>query len=259
MPRNLDLSKYPVPLQSGVVYGPIDSKRLGRSFGINLLPTTVKVCTFDCLYCFYGRTDFKAGLELLPSMEKVLEDVEAGFKKGLRLDYITFSGNGAATLHPDFQKIVWGVVALRDHYYPGVPIAILSNSTELDRPEVLEAIDCIDLPIMKLDAADEETFRKLNRPRQGVNLQDIIANLQEMQGVTLQTVFVKGAVSNIEGEALDKWIEAVAKINPESAQIYTVDAPILELGIQKVKRDELHRIAERTKRETGVPVKIFID
>lgn len=258
MPRNLNLSNYPIPLQRGVVYGPIDSKRLGRSLGINLLPTTVKICSFDCLYCFYGRTDFKAGLELLPAKERILEEIEAGLQRGLELDYITFSGNGAATLHPDFAEIARGVVKLRNEYYPGLPIAILSNSTELDRREVVEAMNLIDHPIMKLDAGGEATFRKLNRPRRGIKLESVIDSLQGMLGITLQTVFIGGEAANCRGEALDRWIEAVGRINPESAQIYSADVSAPELGLEKVEEDELRRIAERTTQATGTPVKVFV-
>lgn len=248
---------YPVPLQAGIIYGPIPSKRLGTSLGINLLPTTVKVCSFDCLYCFYGRTDFKVEVDLCPGKDEVLSAVEEALQEGRNLDYITFSGNGAATMHPEYLPIVIGVAELRNRYYPGTPIALLSNSTELDKPEVIEALYKIDHPIMKLDTGDEAVFRKLNRPRKGIKLQDIIDNLSKLKGVTLQTVLVDGEAANFKGEAWEKWLGAVKTIKPQAVQIYSLDESIPEMGVYKVDDDTIFRLAKDAEDKTGVLVKGF--
>lgn len=248
---------FSIPLQSGIIYGPVNSKRLGKSLGINLLPTTVKVCAFDCLYCFYGRTDFKAGPELCPPQEQVVTAIEQALQKELELDYITFSGNGAATMHPEFSHIVRSTVELRNRYYPGIPLALLSNSTELKRGEITAVIELIDHPIMKLDTADEQVFRRLNRPKARVKLKNIVDNLAKMRGITLQTVLVEGEVANYKGIIWEKWLEAVKTINPQSAQLYSLDDSIPEMGVYKVDDETIFKLAGEAEDFTGVPFKAF--
>lgn len=258
MPEEVKKLGWPIPLQPGAVYGPLHSKRLGSSLGINLLPTTKKLCNLDCLYCFYGRTDFKAGPDECPPAEQILYEVETALKKDQLINYITFSGNGAATLHPDFPAIVRKITELRDEYYPGTPVAILSNSTGIEGDEIIEAFDLFDLPIMKLDTAEATVFKKLNRPRRGVKLHDIINILKSMRGITIQTLFVEG-LTNCRGEVLEKWIEAVGEINPAAVQIYTLDRSMPESGLIKLEDDELFRLADYASTALGLPVKAYID
>jgi wyosine [tRNA(Phe)-imidazoG37] synthetase (radical SAM superfamily) len=190
-------------------------------------------------------------------VDEILLTVENVLKSELAMNYITFSGNGAATLHPQFAKIVREVVALRDKYRAGTPVAILSNSTGLDGYEVLDAFKLFDLAIMKLDCGEEKIFRKLNRPRRGFKLQDLISIIKSMRGITLQTIFVDGEVANFSGKALEKWQEAVAEIAPESVQIYTLDRDLPEMGLKMVKKEILMHIAEDTNKNTGILVKSF--
>ena len=259
MPKEVKDLQYPIPLQKGVIYGPMSSKRLGKSLGINLLPTEFKVCNFDCLYCFYGRTDYKHSSEHCPPMEGILKEVEAALRSDTYIDYITFSGNGTATLHPEFPAIVREVTALRDKHRLGIPVAILSNSTGLEKPEVLEVFSLFDMPIMKLDAATDTVFKNLNRPRQGIKVSGIIEKLEGMRGITIQTLFVDGEVVNYKGFELERWMEALIRIKPESVQIYTMDRDLVQMGLTRLTDDMLHRIADYTFKTTGVPVKAFLE
>ncbi len=247
-------------LQEGVIYGPVDSRRLGRSLGINLMPAGRKVCSFDCLYCHYGRTDLKtvepeAGL--LPSPEKVLEEVERALHEYEALDYLTFSGNGEPTLHPHFAEVAREVRRLRDHIRPELRLAVLSNSSTAWNPSVREALEEIDMPIMKLDAGDEETFARLNRPAAKVNLEAIIAGLRGMPKVIIQSVIIDGSPQNLRGEPHRAWLEALVWIRPEAIQIYSTDRPVAEPGVQRVPKEVLIRLASRVEEEIGVPVRAY--
>ena len=173
-------------LQTSCVYGPINSRRLGRSLGVNLLPSDVKLCTFDCVYCHYGRTDVKAvdpteANITFPALFRVVDELEhvlQGFKANNDApDYITFSGNGEPTLHPSFDQIVDRVKVLRDQSVPNVPVAILSNSTTVHLPHVRQTLMKLDRRIMKLDAGSEEVFVAVNRPHASVSLSEIIDGL----------------------------------------------------------------------------------
>jgi len=258
MPEDFKNIDFPIPLQAGAVYGPIHSKRLGLSLGINLLPTSMKVCNLDCLYCFYGRTDFKAGPGLCPSAESILTEIESNLQKQPEIDYITFSGNGAATLHPEFPEIVLKTAELRNKYFPGTPLAILSNSTGIDTPEIFDSFKIFDHPMMKLDTGDERIFRKLNRPKKGVTLEDIINLLKSMRGITIQTLFADG-IANHEGDALDKWMQAIEDINPAAIQIYTLDRSMPENNLIKLNNKILHSIAEKVNNTLHIPCKAFLD
>ncbi len=164
-----------IKLQSGIIYGPVNSRRLGSSLGINLMPASNKVCSFDCVYCQYGQTFQKiAGIPFyvggLPFSDQVGLALEKWFRSNpeTRYDYITFSGNGEPSLHPQFEEIVKIVKALRDKFAPQSKLAILSNASTLDRDSVRRAIRELNLPVMKLDAGDEETFLKINQPHPSV-------------------------------------------------------------------------------------------
>ena len=253
-------------LQKGIIYGPIDSRRLGASLGLNIMPTGYKLCPFNCVYCHYGWTD-KQALDLserkddLPGPEAVGQALRSALEKmirqGRRPDYVTFSGNGEPTAHPRFGEVLDAVRAVRDQIIPDLKIALLSNSTTLDRDDVREAIGRVDLPIMKLDAGTEELLRKINRPVTSVTLARIVAGLGRLDGFDTQTVFMRGGVDNSTEEAVEPWIELIGRIRPLEAQIYTVDRWPADPTLEKVDKSRLGEIAERAEGETGVKVRVY--
>lgn len=253
-------------LQKGIIYGPIDSRRLGTSLGLNIMPTGYKLCPFNCVYCHYGWTD-KQALDLsgrlseLPSARAVGQALEERLQKMVlddqRPDYVTFSGNGEPTAHPAFGEIVDQVRLVRDRILPKLKIALLSNSTALDRQDVRDAIGRIDLPIMKLDAGSEELFRQINRPVAPITLTRIVSGLKKLQRFDTQTVFMQGSVDNATDQAVEKWMELIGQIRPLEAQIYTVDRWPADPSLEKVDKGKLHEIAEKTREKTGVEVVVY--
>jgi len=162
-----------LPLQKTIVYGPVLSRRLGYSLGINLLSPHIKICSFDCVYCQYGKTHLKTRKiekTALYSPDEILREVEKALLIVRKVDYLTLSGNGEPTLHPQFLEIVEGIKSLRNRYRPDVKIALFSNSTCLGRKEVQQAMELIDQPILKLDAGNERLFQKVNHPCKGIDL-----------------------------------------------------------------------------------------
>lgn len=253
----------PLPLQTDVIYGPVRSKRLGLSLGINLLPTTKKVCPFDCVYCHYGRTALKSESPKnadFPTPDLVLKRLEEYLKSEREFDYITFSGNGEPMLHPDFDFLVWEVKRLRDKFRPQTPIALLTNSSVVARQKI-ETGKLIDLPIFKLDCGDEETFLKINRPTPEVKLAGIIKGLKEIAReikITIQTVFINGRVKNYADEVLNNWISAIIEIKPSFIQIYSVDRPVAEEGVLMLDNSSLFNLAAVIENKTGIKTKAFL-
>jgi wyosine [tRNA(Phe)-imidazoG37] synthetase (radical SAM superfamily) len=242
-------------LEGDIVYGPVHSRRLGRSLGLNLLPTDRKVCSFDCVYCHYGYTDLptiapkEAGF---PSVEKVLDAVEEALRAHPDVDCLTFSGNGEPTLHPQFQKIAAGVRRLRDELSPAIKLAVLSNSTTVHLPRIREALALFDTPIMKLDAGDQKTLAAINRPAPAVKLERIVEGLKEIPNLIIQSAFIAGDVTNAKGEPFEAWLAAIAEIKPTRIQIYSTDRPVPETGVEKVEPETLRRLTEKIKKCTGV-------
>ena len=222
-------------LQKHIVYGPVHSRRLGRSLGINLLPCEVKVCTFNCLYCQYGWTDFSC-LESasFPNPETVLENVAHALRSLTEPPaYITFSGNGEPTLHPDFPSIVDGIIAIRDEYAARAKTAILSNASTGHRPPVQRALAKLDVRIMKLDAGDPATLHSYNQPAPGVAYDAILQGLERLADVTVQSLFTAGPAGNDTPENLRAWIEHLKRIGPRRVQIYSLDRGHPSRHIQK--------------------------
>ena len=247
-------------LQKGTIYGPIASRRLGRSLGINLLPTDRKLCSFDCVYCQYGPTigsTLSPAREPFPTVEDVLTAVEAALRAHPDINYVTFSGNGEPTLHPDFPAIASAVRRLRDRIRPGAELATFSNSTTVHLPRIQEALTIFDAPIMKLDAGDPETLAIINRPAPGVKLEGIIAGLRNVPNLIIQSVLVDGRVTNTQGEAFEAWVEALADVGPARIQIYSTDRPVAEAGVETVPPATLRHIAEEVTARTGLQVDAY--
>ncbi|MDQ1353873.1 MAG: hypothetical protein QG657_4180, partial [Acidobacteriota bacterium] len=214
-------------LQSNIIYGPVQSRRLGRSLGVNVLPVRQKICSFDCLYCQYGRLapmnaaeavkcEFPSVVEVLAALEQALRNLPQP------VNYITFSGNGEATLHPGFRELVAGVRELRDRLSPAAKTAILSNSTTVSDSHTREALGLLDVRIMKLDAGTQEMFVHYNRPAAGITLKDTVAGLALLEAVTIQSLFTKGPDGNFSQAHLAAWIEQVKKISPIIVQVYSL-------------------------------------
>jgi wyosine [tRNA(Phe)-imidazoG37] synthetase (radical SAM superfamily) len=237
-------------LKKGITYGPVHSRRLGRSLGINVLPGEAKLCTFDCLYCQYGWTgihDAKPPRDVeLPSVSDVLDAVRNALAlMDVPPAYITFSGNGEPTLHPDFARMVEGVIDLRDRFSPQSETAILSNSTTATDPGVRSALARLDLRIMKLDSGTEEMLRTYNQPCGGIHLGEIVEGLAALKNVTIQGLFTGGSAGNGGTEAVDAWIDQLETIRPLMVQIYTLDRGYPSRRIEPLSKAELFEIAAR--------------
>jgi wyosine [tRNA(Phe)-imidazoG37] synthetase (radical SAM superfamily) len=254
-----------LPLVRERVYGPILSRRLGLSLGINLLSLDRKVCSFDCIYCHCGRTDVLTlglGTSAIHDLEfvapdQLLRELETALRAPAQLDTLTFSGNGEPTLHPYFAEIAFGARRLRDRLRPEAKIALFSNATMLDQARVRDALAYIDLPILKLDAGDREAFSQINRPAPGIEVDGILAALRRQPKVVLQTIFVGGGVSNAHGAAFEAWVDAVAAIQPISVQLMSTDYPVPEPGVERVPAYRLRRLAQEVRDRTGVPVRVY--
>lgn len=247
------------------IFGPIHSRRLGTSLGVNLSPTDGKVCTFDCLYCEAGYNAQGPGTTGLPSRARVASLLEEKLRQmsenGDPLNVITFSGNGEPTLHPEFEGIVEDTIALRDRYYPDVRISVLSNSTQLHRPEVVNALRRVDNNIVKLDSAVESTMRTLDRPtRPDFNVKLVTDQLKAFNNqAIIQTMFTRGehngvSLDNTTEAEVDALIQAYRTIKPASIMIYSIDRRTPEQSLEKIPAQTLERIARRINDATGIPV-----
>lgn len=236
-----------------IIYGPIHSRRLGVSLGVNLLPTDHKVCTFDCVYCECGWNT-PVSHPILPTREQVKEALEqqlASFAANQSpLDVITFSGNGEPTLHPDFEGIIADTCALRDRYYPQAKVSVLSNSTQIGREEVRRALMLCDNRILKLDSAIDATMRLIDRPvNDELTVAAIVERLKAFDGqFTLQTCFLRGdyygtPIDNTTLDELQAWYRIVDTLRPQQIMIYVIDRATPLKTLEKLSRPEMEAIA----------------
>lgn len=250
-------------LYQDIIVGPIKSRRLGISLGINLLPLDRKFCNFDCLYCECGLGDMK-GISKFPRPAQIKEALDAKLQallaEGVRPDVLTFAGNGEPTLHPDFPNIVEEVIALRDRLMPQAKLSVLSNSSRIDKAEIRAALLKVDNNILKLDSALESTVQLLNRPvKNSYSIQQRIEYMQLFKGkLIVQSLFVRGnylgkSIDNTSEQEIAAWIEALRKIAPQSVMIYTIDRETPIQSLEKISLSELEKIAKRLKAETGIP------
>ena len=232
-----------------IAYGPIHSRRLGTSLGMELMPLEHKLCTFNCVYCECGWTQ-PVHHPVLPTREEVKAALEAKLQDVGPLDVITFSGNGEPTLHPDFLGIIEDTCALRDQYCPSAKVSVLSNSTQLGRPDVVKALKLCDNRILKLDAATDTMMRRIDLPvNEHLTVQTIIDGLAQFNGdFTLQTCFLRGEhdglpIDNTTPEELAAWYEAVETLRPKQIMIYVIDRKTPEEHLSKISREEMEHIA----------------
>jgi wyosine [tRNA(Phe)-imidazoG37] synthetase (radical SAM superfamily) len=248
-------------LKESVTYGPVNSRRLGRSLGINLFPGSRKICTFDCAYCQYGWGEPVPGKASLPETFPLAREVLGGLGAALAAlpeppAFITFSGNGEPTLHPRFAEIAGEVIEMRDRVAPAAKTAILSNSSTVGRAPVRAALASLDVRIMKLDAGDEETFRRFNRPAPGQTLQEVLDGLAKLGGVTLQSLFAAGPGGNLAPDHVSRWVEAATSLKPLTVQLYTLDREAPSKRLARASASELEGI--RSLLETrGVAAQVF--
>jgi len=240
---------YPSP-----IFGPVNSRRLGVSLGINLMPSDGKVCSFDCVYCECGfNADFRPKKKR-PTREEVREGLEKVLKerhdKNLPLDDITFAGNGEPTGHPDFKGIVEDTLRLCHQYFPNVKVSVLSNSTYIYKKEVREALMLVDNNILKLDTVDMDYIKKLDHPQQpNYDVKDIIEYLKMFNGhVIIQTMFLRGdGLDNTNDYYIAPWLEAVKDIKPQQVMVYTIDRETPDKKLEKAPKEVLDAIKVRVE------------
>ena len=250
-----------------VIFGPVSSRRLGVSLGINLLPGGKKVCNFNCIYCECGWSqpvEKKGGY--LPRCEEVYEALASRLQemkvRNESPDVITFAGNGEPTLHPDFPQIIDDTIRLRNSFFPRAKVAVLSNATTITSPAIRDALLKVDMNILKLDSAFDKTIELHNQPRNEIHAEEIIENLRKFGGrVIVQTLFLRGKikgrpVDNTTPGEINGWLAALEKIQPSSVMIYTIsrDTPVGGL-LTKVPLEELNHIASRVEK-LGIPAQV---
>ncbi len=245
-----------------IIFGPVKSRRLGLSLGINLLPTDSKLCNFNCIYCecgwtgiknssgkaFHSRSDVKKNLE-----EKLIELKS----QNIFPDAITFAGNGEPTMHPQFSEIIEDTIELKNKIFPATKIAVLTNATMLNRKQVADALKKVDLRILKLDAGIEELFQQINQPHSRITLSWIVDHLQYFNGdLIVQSMFLKGTINGISidnttDENVNAWLELLKKINPKQVMLYSINRATAGKGLESISHEKLKEI-EMKVMELGI-------
>jgi len=249
------------------IFGPVISRRLGISLGINLLPNDSKLCSFDCIYCECGWNPEKGTVKaILPTRLEVKtqlrEKLTAMKSAGELPDVITFAGNGEPTMHPDFAGIINDTIFIRNELCPDAKIAVLSNSTMLHKPKVVEALKKVDDNILKLDSGITATIKLLDQPVGRFNLPTVVENLKKFDGqLIIQTMFIRGkfkeaTINNTTEAELTAWIALLQQIRPKLVMIYTIARDTPANDLRKVSEEELDTIAARVIKETGLSVQV---
>lgn len=239
---------YPSP-----IFGPVHSRRLGISLGINLLPADGKVCTFDCIYCECGYNADHRPHAALPTRSQVAQALEQQLQKMVLEnqlpDVLTFAGNGEPTVHPDFLGIIQDTVALRNQYCPQAKVSVLSNATQLGKESVRQALLLVDNNILKLDTIQDDYIQLLDRPTGVYSAQQVIENMRLMQGhLIIQTMFLKGLspegkdMNNTTDDFVLPWLQVVKSLHPQQVMIYTIDRETPDQLLEKATHQELDRI-----------------
>jgi wyosine [tRNA(Phe)-imidazoG37] synthetase (radical SAM superfamily) len=249
-----------------IIFGPVKSRRLGISLGVNLLPVDKKHCTFNCIYCECGWTQkpsacvgFPERIEIREALKSKLSEMQ---KKNALLDSITYAGNGEPTIHPEFAGITDDILELRDFYFPNAKVSLLSNSSMLAKAEIKNALLKIDQPILKLDAGTEETFQLLNKPLFKTNLDIIVKNLMDFKGnLIIQTLFVKGfhdgkEIDNTSDNEVKLWLSHLQKIKPMRVMIYPIARETPVEGLIVIPFEKLSEIAHKVEK-LGIEVEVF--
>ena len=228
-----------------IAFGPIYSRRLGSSLGVNLLPSKGKLCNFDCIYCECGWNKDGAQDHRFPTYAEAAAALEqkiaACAAEGTPVDSITFSGNGEPTMHPDFPAVIDLILSLRDRYYPAAKVSVLSNATLVGRPEVAQALMKVDNPILKIDASSDELVQKINKPVGHYRLDEVVESLMQFKGrFILQTMFLKSPdFDTATPEALEAWMNIVRQLSPREIMVYTIDRETPDKSLAKYTVEEM--------------------
>lgn len=250
-----------------IIFGPIKSRRLGISLGVNLLPTDSKLCNFDCVYCECGWTDLKSFPKIKffePEIIKIAlkEKLEELSENKIEINSITFAGNGEPTMHPMFYEIIENTIELRNKYYPNCKISVLSNSMMLNNPKVVAALKKIDNRILKLDAGTEEMFQQINQPLNSRTLNWVVEQLKKFESnLTIQTLLIKGnhngvMIDNTTDEEIDNWLTILKEIKPKEVMLYCIDRPTPEKNLEKIDSKKIDEIANKVK-ALGIKVNVW--
>ncbi len=249
-----------------IIFGPVHSRRLGLSLGINLLPLESKLCSFDCIYCECGWNADHPGQRHFNRHEAVARSLDETLRKMAAADtppdVITFAGNGEPTLHPDFEAIIGDTIALRDRLAPTAKVSVLTNATRLNDESVCRALLRVDNPILKLDSAFDATVRRMNRPQSpDYSVRGTVERMKRFDGrMILQTMFLRGVcdgepIDNTTEQEVAAWLELVREIRPRQVMAYSLDRDTPCRTLEKVPREELQRIAERVE-ALGIPCSV---
>ena len=248
-------------LYEDIIFGPVRSRRLGLSLGVNLLPVSSKLCSFDCIYCECGWNDEHKGTRRFNSLGDVKELLQATLQRmvseGTPPDVITFAGNGEPTMHPEFEKVIDATIALRDEYCPSAKVSVLSNATQIHREDVRRALGKVDNNILKLDSAFDSTVALMNKPAGNYSVERTVELLKLFEGdFILQTMFLRGEyngqrVDNTTEEEVAAWLKIVEELSPRQVMVYSLDRDTPCKTLEKVEREQLQAIAQRVE-ELGI-------
>ena len=242
-----------------IIFGPVRSRRLGLSLGVNLLPVDAKLCSFDCIYCECGwNADHPAAGHRFHPREAVRNELDATLRRmaaaGTPPDVITFAGNGEPTLHPDFEAVIDDTISLRDRWTPGAKVSVLTNATRIADPAVFRALLRVDHPILKLDSAFDATARRINRPQSPAwSVRGVVEAMRAFEGrIIVQTMFLRGTcdgepVDNTTETEVAAWLQRIAEIRPRQVMVYSLDRDTPCPTLVQVPREELQRIAARVE------------
>ncbi|MCR5444726.1 MAG: radical SAM protein [Bacteroidales bacterium] len=237
-------------IREETVFGPIFSRRLGSSLGINLLPEKGKICNFDCIYCECGWNRDGRDDTVLPTAAKVRGDLERMLVKlqgaGTPVDSITFSGDGEPTLNPDFPQIIDDTLRLRDQYYPQAKVSVLSNATRVHIPAIFNALRKVDNPIMKIDAPTNELVEKINMPAPGYDIGRVVEALKRFEGdFVLQTCMLQGnGFDSSRPEVIGPMMDIVRLLKPREWMVYTIDRATPMEGLRKFSPQEMKALVQ---------------
>lgn len=244
-------------LYDNIIFGPVRSRRLGLSLGVNLLPIESKLCSFDCIYCECGWNDEHPGKRRFNSRDDVRTMLDETLQKmvaaGTPPDVITFAGNGEPTLHPEFEQIIDDTIALRDKHCPSAKVSVLSNATQIHRDDVCRALKRVDNNILKLDSAFDATVQLVNKPQGAYTVARTVELLKAFEGnLIVQTMFLRGEylgkhIDNTTEEEVSAWLNLIEEIAPKQVMVYSLDRDTPCQTLEKVEKDDLRKIAERVE------------